>query len=852
MNKIRKNEKTEVYVIPFSHLDLFWAGTREECLSRGNYIIRQALDLLEKHDNFRFLIETVNFIDHYLNCFPEEQTRIRKFLKTGKLELSSLWTGIYLNLPSGETIVRNILYAKKFAEVKLDYKPLTAHFGDLPGYTPQIPQLAVQSKIKNAVICRSGPQGYSLFKWRGLDGSSILAYYAKRGYHAYTFEWHDDYTTMTKGPLEARLEEDAADGEYPFLIHWGSDLYAPNERVVYNVEKWNADKQFILKFASLREYFSQVETGNFPVLEGEIPSCWPNVESSWPDLWPEDIPCEAALHMAEFLSVFCLYYGWNGYPEVELEAAWKSLLDGMDHNQNGQGGVPADRDKLQLRNYSLLAAEKIIREKTWKIAANIKASCNNLASLVVFNSMSWRRSGLVKGRLALFGEVAPASISAYNDKFKLVDSEGRTIPYVPLRIYKGISATLEIAFYAADIPATGYRTYYVVPGENPFKSPKTCQITADNDTAADPRRNMGSDVYENKFYRFSVDTVTGDVSIFCLRQQEMLFDKINICGVEERRGNYIFNMTPSGRVFPAQISRIETLDNNAVWCRFCIHGDIYGMPFMQEYTLFNASGDILIENEICWNEPHWIRIQQVFRYAGDNAEIRYGVPYGHVKYPEVMENTTETEGITDELDIETRRNLRLCRNWVDIGGENSGATIAGDHRMWEFSGHTLRSYMIRGAGFCHAVKSELDGKFENISRPPAGKYKFRYMIRPRHRIFEKSLSHRCGWELNYPVLATCVNSNRGEILPDSTGLVDFSGSSVIVSAIKKAETGNNIVLRGFETSGQTTAAELPGLDKYVCYETDILERNLKECSSNKLTFHPFEVKSVIFKQAKER
>ena len=100
MNKIRKNEKTEVYVIPFSHLDLFWAGTREECLSRGNYIIRQALDLLEKHDNFRFLIETVNFIDHYLNCFPEEQTRIRKFLKTGKLELSSLWTGIYLNLPS--------------------------------------------------------------------------------------------------------------------------------------------------------------------------------------------------------------------------------------------------------------------------------------------------------------------------------------------------------------------------------------------------------------------------------------------------------------------------------------------------------------------------------------------------------------------------------------------------------------------------------------------------------------------------------------------------------------------------------------------------------------------------------
>ena len=31
--------KREIYVIPFSHLDLFWAGTREECLARGNRII---------------------------------------------------------------------------------------------------------------------------------------------------------------------------------------------------------------------------------------------------------------------------------------------------------------------------------------------------------------------------------------------------------------------------------------------------------------------------------------------------------------------------------------------------------------------------------------------------------------------------------------------------------------------------------------------------------------------------------------------------------------------------------------------------------------------------------------------
>jgi hypothetical protein len=37
--------KLQVDVVPFSHLDLFWAGTREEDLSRGNRIIAKAIQI---------------------------------------------------------------------------------------------------------------------------------------------------------------------------------------------------------------------------------------------------------------------------------------------------------------------------------------------------------------------------------------------------------------------------------------------------------------------------------------------------------------------------------------------------------------------------------------------------------------------------------------------------------------------------------------------------------------------------------------------------------------------------------------------------------------------------------------
>ena len=79
--------KQPVYLVPFSHLDLFWGGSREECLSRGSQVIRAALDLLGKYPSYRFMVESTNFLSHHLDCFPEDLPRIRTFAHEGRLEL---------------------------------------------------------------------------------------------------------------------------------------------------------------------------------------------------------------------------------------------------------------------------------------------------------------------------------------------------------------------------------------------------------------------------------------------------------------------------------------------------------------------------------------------------------------------------------------------------------------------------------------------------------------------------------------------------------------------------------------------------------------------------------------------
>lgn len=846
------SDAKSVRVLPFSHLDLFWTGTREECLSRGNHIIAKVMDLLERHEDFRFLLETMNFVHHYLSCFPEQAERMKRLIAKGRLEVGPIWTATYLNLPGGETLTRNLVYGRKYAERTLDCRPSTVHFGDLPGYTPQYPQIAKKAGIDSAVITRSGPWGIPLFQWEGLDGSTILSYSAARGYGYYSvrIDWHKDYDALAQSSLAQALDEDTAMMDNPFMIHWGCDLFAPNEQLILNVRKWNSEGKRPLRFSTLKEYFDEVRNATeTPVLKGEIPSVWPNIESSWPDIWPEDLKCEASLNMAEFLSSACLLNGYDDYPSAQLEDAWKSLLDAMDHNQNSQGGEEADRDKLELKRKSRLIAEGVSDKMAWRLAGKVRTPAEDAFPIVLFNSMSWERNEIVRARASIFGEVRTQDIPEFRKGVKLVDADGTTVLYVPLNVYEGLSMALDIAFHASHVPAAGYKAYYLVPGENPYVSIRTCKITADADAdAANPRRNKGHDIYESSHYRVSVDAITGEISIYDLTAQKPLLEKMSIAGVEERRGDYITNMAPSGRVFPALVDKIETLDNNAVWCRFRISGSVYGMPFVQTCTLYHESADIRIENEIDWKEPRWVRIQQLFTCPDANAEVRYGVPYGSVRFPETMPGIAGTKDTTDEVDSETCKTLRLCRDWIDIGDASFGVSIGCDHRMWEIDGNILRSYMVRGSGFCFANKRLPDGKKEAISRPPAGKYKFSYVIRPRREAFVDGTSFRCGLELNNPLrpVANAFPRKDGELAP-SGSLVEIDGKSpIVMSSFKKSEEGRGLTLRCFETVGRSSKLELPEIPGLKPSETDMLEEMRIEVPGRTVEFAPFEIKTFIY------
>ncbi len=846
--------KTPVYIVPFSHLDLFWGGSREECLSRGSHIIRTALDLLEKYEPYRFMLESTNFLEHHLDCFPEDRERLRKFAVAGRLELIPMRSIIYSQLPAGETQVRNLLYGRDDCRQAVGtYSPLLS-LSDIPGVTPQTPQIARRAGLSALILSRGCPEHTDQIKWLALDGSSLPTYYPWHYAACCSLLAHTDYARMVAG--EEAFERYAGAVDYPQIMHCGTDLFRLDENILNNIARWNADGCRELRFSTFREFFETVPLRPTGECRGEIPSFWPNIESSWPDIWPLDVPCETAMFTAEYFRSLVYLTGGEDESRAALGTAWRWLLDGMDHNQNGCGGEAADADKRRLK----VAAAEVARQAAGKCARRLAARATapraGAFPIVVFNPLGWKRSELVVGRTAIYGPTF-ASHGGWGHPFpyRLIDEQGRGVPFRQLDHLNGLTDTLTVEFLAEDIPAFGARTYYLEPGEPEEFAPAAAVTDDRTGRKGNANQPIGGDIYENAHFHLEIDRVTGTLKVFDKRAQRILAEGIYLVALEERGGDYICRMPLSGRTFPALIDRVELVANDAVCCRVRIDGSIYGQRFVQTITLCAGKPEIELETRINWGEIRPVRIEQAFAFPveWEEPEFRYGVPFGQVRYPETIysenipfEKVSLPElGNTSDANI---RSLRLINHWISAGDRSGGAVIGADHRMWEFEGRVLRNCLIRGIGHTSGGQHvREDGSRAPTVRPPVGEYGFRFRIAPQAGA--KIPDGRVGWELNHPLHCTAVGfstpaANPGLALPP---LPDGSAGTVIVANVKPAEAGGGVVLRCFESVGQESELALPTMAGRSWFETDLLEDNAVPVSGGRLVFRPFEIKTLLAK-----
>lgn len=838
----------DVYIVPFSHLDLFWGGSREECLARGNRIIAKAIDIARRQPEFRFLIEDMDFTANYVESHAgaPELEELKRLVKDGRIEIAPKWAAIYQNLPDGEVQVRNIVYGKRYARSVFGVDPQVAHLGDLPGYTPQFPQILAGAGIPYMVMTRMGPSDKSLFRWRAPDGSRALVWSALKGYGWGTrFGLHTAVDDAKRNALEKDLADVRATTQGPIYMTWGSDLWAPGDKIAENVAALNRKEAGRFVLATPSVFFREAaKTAGIPELSGEIPSSWPNVPAALAHIWPRIVPATNTLLNAETFAAVNWALGFADYPQQRLDALWRKLIEAMDHNQDGQGAGPGDERKSGYLEMAILDGGEILRNMLRNIAERVRLEVPHSHAIVVFNPSGWPRTDLVKAHMTLYGDVWPADIGAYRKGMQLVDGTGRALPCEVREYSENISRALDIRFVAADVPPVGYRTFYLVPAERPAQFANTSAIHLDSaNDARDPRRPLGSDTIENQHYRVQVDKATGRVSVFDKDLGRTIAKDLEIVAREERGGNYIGVEPLSGRVIPNLVTSVAMESNGPVQTVVRIAGRIADIPIVQRLHLYAGMKRIDIENTVVWRRPRLLRIEQLFPIEPADAKISYGVPFGANDASNIIPATGPHQ--RDEITKEAWTQSRDIQNWLFAGSQGWGLTLAADHHQIKVTPGVLRAAMLRGTRFTsvRVVRNDVPG---SLSYPLPGSYVFRYALTSGAGDWRAAKAYRTGAGVNKPLLAISVSDDiTAKSLPPVNTFCSLTAENLVLSALKKADGEPGILVRLYEIEGAPASTEINFLGAArAIRQTNLLEEDTNTPAQRVLSVLPHQIRTV--------
>ncbi|MDQ1257360.1 MAG: Alpha-mannosidase, partial [Candidatus Hydrogenedentes bacterium] len=163
-----------------SHIDTAWLWPLRETERKCGRTFSTVLNLLDQYPEFVYLCsQPVQFLwmkDNY----PEQYARIKKYVKEGRWEpFGAMWVESDCNIPSGEALVRQVVYGNRFFREEFGMQSRSAWLPDAFGYTWSMPQILKKAQVDTFLTTkitwsRFTDFPYSMFQWEGVDGTRML------------------------------------------------------------------------------------------------------------------------------------------------------------------------------------------------------------------------------------------------------------------------------------------------------------------------------------------------------------------------------------------------------------------------------------------------------------------------------------------------------------------------------------------------------------------------------------------------------------------------------------------------------------------------------------------------------
>ena len=175
------------YAVGHAHIDLAWLWPLRETRRKIGRTFANQLRNIKKYDNFIFAESQAQMFTWLKEDYPEVFEQVKKYVDEGRIELQGgMWVESDCNLPSGESWIRQFLYGKRYFKEEFGKDMKMCWLPDCFGFPATLPQVIkgcgmdyfMTIKIMSNTV---NEFPHSSFKWKGLDGSEVLAHMEPAG-----------------------------------------------------------------------------------------------------------------------------------------------------------------------------------------------------------------------------------------------------------------------------------------------------------------------------------------------------------------------------------------------------------------------------------------------------------------------------------------------------------------------------------------------------------------------------------------------------------------------------------------------------------------------------------------------
>ncbi|GAA3764408.1 alpha-mannosidase [Terriglobus aquaticus] len=776
-----------------SHIDAAWLWPWTETVDVVKRTFGTAAQLMSEYPTYTYTQSAAAYSQWMADKYPELNAQIKQRVQEGRWELvGGMWLEPDLNMPDGESLVRQILVGQQTFQKLYGRTTRIGWNPDSFGYNWQLPQIYKRSGIDYFVTQKmtwndTNQLPLKLFWWQSPDGSKVLTYFPH------------DYANDNVNPVRLARDFQQAVARDPGTTTM-LDLYGvgdhgggPTRTMLDEGLHWMEPGRVAAheEFGTAQPFFTKVEnqiakespTWNYKTLaSGNTALPAPPAGQITVPTWNSELYLE--YHRGVFTSqadhkrnmrdseewvlnaekyASLAWLNGSSYPTTRFTDAWKLVLFNQFHDLAAGSGIGTIYREAQ-KDYDQVhwSTNEISQASLKTLTSHMDTRVKNGVPVVVMNPLAAERSGLVETTVQFpSGEVNEIAVQ---------DAAGKPVPAeVVDRNAATHSATVLMDVSA--VPSLGYKVLEVTQGHAKFGSDLVSKGTT----------------LENARLRVVVDPQTGCITSMVDKQSG--YDAIaqGGCGNELQA----FKDTPKDydawNVDPGTFDVAPTLLHTVDQVSMTESGPLRSVvrvtrhwqnsTITQDIILYANSDHAVVKNDIDWHETH-VLLKAAFPLAATGPAATYEIPYGTIERPTTRNNSFEKA----QFEVPAMR-------WADLGDGKHGFSLINNSKYgYDAVGNQLRLTLLRSPTW-----PDPDADRE--------RHQFSYALFPHAGTWKEAGSVEHGYEFNYGLRAMQVDRHEGDWKSEHS-FVAVDAKNVTVTAVKKAEDGDALIVRMYEWAGE--------------------------------------------------